>query len=172
MSEASERVRTAFERNARAMSLRPAVAQGTAVTRVRLGDGLACEIEEGAWRLVADMGPKSGGTDMGPNPGVYGRAAFGSCLAIGYAMWAAKLGVPIRSLEIEVQADYDSRGYHGVDDVEPGYVEVRYIVIVDSDAPEPEIMHWLDTADAHSDYLAVFRDPQRVRREVRIAAGR
>jgi hypothetical protein len=76
--------------------------QGTAVTRVRLVDGLACEIEEGAWKLVADMSPKSGGEGKGPNPGILGRGALGSCLAIGYAMWAARLGVPLTSLEVEV----------------------------------------------------------------------
>jgi uncharacterized OsmC-like protein len=86
-------IKTILDRNAKALELRPIIGQGTAVTKVRLTEGLACEIEEGAWNLKADMSEKSGGANTGPNPGVLGRAALGSCLAIGYAMWAARRGV-------------------------------------------------------------------------------
>lgn len=170
-AQTQERIRDRFERNARAVSLRPGVGQGTAVTRARLRDGLTCEIEEGRWKLVADMSPKSGGDDRGPNPGILGRGALGSCLVIGYAMWAARLGVPIEALEVEVQADYDTRAEYGVDDVPPGYLQIRYVVRVESDAPEEEILRVLDTADAHSSYLAVFGQPQDLRREVEINPG-
>lgn len=163
-----QKIKTAFERNAKALSLRPALGQGTAVTRVRLKEGLTCEIEDGKWKLTVDMSEKSGGDDRGPNPGVLGRATLGSCLAIGYTVWAAKLGIPLESLEVEVQADYDSRGYHGVDNVTPGYKQIRYIVSIESPAPEDQIIRFLDTADSYSDFLYVFAKPQDVIREVRI----
>jgi uncharacterized OsmC-like protein len=148
-----EQIRAAIERNVKAVELRPSIGQGTAVTKVRLREGLACDIQEGPWTLVAGMTEKYGGTKEGPNPGVLGRAALGSCLAIGYAMWAARLGVPIDSLEIEIQADYDVRGELGVsDDVRPGYLEVRYIVTVSSPASTEEVERWLDTADRYSSW--------------------
>ena len=50
------------------------VGRNTAVTKVRLGEGLACEVEEGNWKLKVDMSPKTGGMGTAPNPGVYGRA--------------------------------------------------------------------------------------------------
>lgn len=93
------------------------------MTTVRLRDGLSCEIEEGRWTLVTGMSEKTGGNDDGPNPGVLGRATLGSCLAVGYAMWAAWRDVPITALEVEVQADYDVRGMYGLDDLPPGYTE-------------------------------------------------
>lgn len=167
-----ETIRTTLERNAKALSLRPAIGQGTAVTRVRLVDGLSCEIEEGSWKLVADMSPKSGGEGKGPNPGILGRGALGSCLAIGYAMWAARLGVPLMSLQVEVQADYDSRGELGVADVPPGYAQVRYVVTVESEASENAVRRMLDTADAHSSYRDIFARAIDLRREVRIRAAR
>jgi uncharacterized OsmC-like protein len=161
-----EHVRTVFERNAKALRLRPSVGQGTAVTKVRWVDGLRCEIEEGPWKLVTDMSAKSGGENAGPNPGILGRAALGSCLAIGYTLWSAWRGVPITSLEVEVQAGYDSRSLYGVEGGRPGYSSIRYIVKVESPAPEEEVIRLLDEADAQSDYLHVFRDPQSVQREV------
>jgi uncharacterized OsmC-like protein len=146
-------IATAIERNVRAVTLRPSVGQGTAVTKITLRDGLACDIQEGPWRFVAGMTEKYGGSNDGPNPGVYGRAALGSCLAIGYAMWAARLGVPIDALEIEIQADYDVRGELAVnDDVRPGHREIRYVVNVSSPASHEDIERWLDTADKYSSW--------------------
>lgn len=146
-------IATTIERNVKAVTLRPSVGQGTAITRATLRDGLACDIQEGPWKLVAGMTEKYGGANDGPNPGVYGRAALASCLAIGYAMWAARLGVKVDSLEIEVQADYDVRGELGVsDEVRPGYTQIRYIVTVASRASREEIDRWLDTADRYSSW--------------------
>lgn len=172
LSNRQTQIKTAFERNQKALSLRPTLGRGTAVTRVRMIDGLACEVEEGPWKIVADMGEKSGGTNAGPNPGFLGRAALGSCLAVGYILWAAKRDLPLTSLEVEVQADFDSRSYHGIGEAKPGYEQVRYVVRIESPAPEEEIRAVLDEADAHSDYLAVFALPQDVRREVEIMASR
>ena len=90
----SDSIRTAFERNARACTARPGMGQTTFVTRVRVQEGLTCIIEDGPWRLTADFPQALGGNAAGPTPGTFGRAALGSCLAICYVMWAARLGVP------------------------------------------------------------------------------
>ena len=86
-----EAIRKAFERCARMMSFRPSLGRSTAISRTRIRHGLTCEIEEGRWRLTADMPVPLGGTGLAPTPGVFGRAALGSCLAVGYMMHAAKL---------------------------------------------------------------------------------
>jgi uncharacterized OsmC-like protein len=119
------------------------------------------------------MTPKYGGTGSGPNPGVLGRGALASCLAIGYGMWAARLGVPLDALTVEIQADYDVRGELGVaDDVRPGYREVRCIVTVESPASDEEVARLLDTADRYSSYRDIFGNGVPLRREVHINATR
>lgn len=165
----SAQIKETFERNAKAMALRPSVAQGTAKTKVTLRDGLTCDVEDGNWKMIVDASPKSGGDSRGPDPGVYGRAALGSCLAIGYTLWAAKLGVVFKKLEVEVQADYDSRPSLGVTDDPPGYRQVRYIVTVESDAPEADVRRVLDQADARSPLRDDFARALDVRREVHVA---
>lgn len=170
--DAGARIRTAFERTEKVLTRRPGVGRGTATTRVRLVDGLTCEIEDGPWKLVADMAEKSGGNNAGPNPGVLGRGALGACLAMSYATWAAKRGVPVSGIEVEIQADYDTRGHYGVADVPAGYTEVRYVVTVQSDVPEADILRLLDEAEAHTSYVDVFRRPQRLCRDVRVVAPR
>ena len=165
----STTIREALERNARAVQLKPSVGQGTAVTKIRLYPGLRCDVEEGAWKFTVGMSEKYGGTNAGPNPGVYGRGAVGSCLAIGYGLWAARLGVQIDALEVEVQADYDARGELGVsDDVRPGYLAMRYIVTVESPASAEDIMRVLDTADRYSSWRDDISNGVPLTREVRI----
>lgn len=162
-------IKEALERNAKVVAARPAVGQGTAITKVTLNPGLACEVEDGPWRFSVGMTEKYGGMNNGPNPGVYGRAALGSCLAIGYGMWAARLEVPVRSLTVEVRARYDVRGELGVDSaIRPGYADITYVVTVESDAPDADVRRVLDTADQHSSWLDDLRNPVPVSRELHI----
>lgn len=168
--EDQEPIRAAIERNVRAVSAKPSFGQGTAVTRVTLRPGLTAEVEEGPWKFSVGMTEKYGGQNNAPNPGVYGRAALGSCLCIGYSMWAARMGLTIDSLSVEVQADYDVRGELGVTDtVRPGYGRIRYVVSVETDAPDDAVQKWLDTADRCSSWLDDLRNPVPVTREVRLS---
>jgi uncharacterized OsmC-like protein len=164
-------IRIAFDRCVKTLTLRPSRGRSTGVSRTRLRHGLTCEIEEGPWRLTADMPVQVGGSATAPTPGVFGRAAFGSCLAICYMMRAARLGVPITAIDVEVQADYDDGALFGVGASPPGYSEVRYTVTVESPASESDITRVLDEGDAHSPYLDIFRRAQTCRRSVRIVAA-
>jgi len=163
-------IKARFERNARAVALRPSVGKYTSVSKVRLRDGLTCDIEEGPWKLVADLDQASGGEHAGPTPGVYGRAALGSCLAIATAQWAAKHDVPIEELEVEVQSDADAAGAYGVTDAPPGYTRVRCIVTVKSPAPEARVREVLDTATERCLYWDVFARAMNLERELRIVS--
>jgi uncharacterized OsmC-like protein len=165
-------IKTALERNVKLIEARPSIAQGTAVTKVTLHPGLSCDVEDGSWKFSVGMTEKYGGLNNGPNPGVYGRAALGSCLAIGYGMWAARLGIDVRSLTVEVKARYDVRGELGVDDsVRPGYADVVYVVTVDTDASDADVQRWLDVADRHSSWLDDLQNPVPVSRQVQIVRG-
>jgi uncharacterized OsmC-like protein len=167
----TETIRTALERNVKAVTLRPSIGLHTGKTHVRLRPGLVCDIEDGPWKLTVGMSEKSGGTNAGPGPGTFGRGALGSCLALGYAMWAARMGVPIDALDVDVEADYDSRGELGIsDEVPPGYTQVRYIVTVTSGAPEEDVRRVIDIADKYSPYRDVFARAHDVRRELRITS--
>ena len=167
----SEKIKSAIERVTKTLIQRPSFGLGTGVSRSTITNGLTCEVREGNWKFTADMPEQVGGNAAGPTPGVYGRAALGSCLAIGYMMRAAQLGVPINALEVEVQADYDDGALFGTSkNIPPGYLEVRYSVTVDSDASEEEIMQVLDEADEHSPYLDIFSREQKCVRKVHLVS--
>lgn len=157
----------AFHRIREAMRARENVGRSTATTSAVMVDGYACDIEEGPWRLRADMHAKHGGTASGPNPGTYVRAALASCLLIGYVRHAAVMGIPIDDLRVDVHAGFDARGEFGLTDAPPGYMGIRIEVTIDSPAPRADIEHLLETADRHSSILDDFRRPIPVERTVR-----
>jgi uncharacterized OsmC-like protein len=163
-----ETIRKIVERNIELLALKPARGHLTRTTKARLVGGLRCEIEEGPWKLAADMPAKAGGEETAPTPGTFGRGALASCLAVGIAVWAARLGVPIDAVEVEVQADFDARGELGMGDVQPGYGEVRYVVGIDSPASRQELDALVALAERHSPYLDIFARPMTLRRVLHV----
>src|SRR5262249_3179329 len=139
----------------------PELGKNTGVTIARLRDGLLCDVHSGRFRFTADMPETAGGDGRAPTPGMYGRAALAASLAIGYAMRAARAGIVLDNLEVEVQSDYDQAPLFGVSDQPAGYSEVRFTVRFSCPLPEAEVLAILDDADAHSPYLDVFRRAQR-----------
>ena len=167
-SASVDAIRDAIARTVATLRADESAGRGTAVTRVRLRPGLACDVQDGPHRFTVGMSARYGGSDAAPNPGVFGRAAVGACLAVGYGMWAARLGVPIDALDVEVQADYDARGEFAVDDgVSPGYLAMRYVVSVESPASEDDVLRLLDTADRYSAWRDDMLRPMPLERVVK-----
>jgi len=169
-----EKIKLALERCKKAFTLKPSMGKGSAVSKARIVNGLSCEIQEGNWKFSVDMPEGIGGNNTAPTPGAYGRAALGSCLAIGYMMKAAELNIPIKNLEVEVEADFDDGALLGTADknIPPGYLEVRYTISIESDAQKEIIMQMLDEGDKHSPYLDVFSRAQKCVRKINIIANK
>jgi putative redox protein len=88
-----------------------------------------------------------------------------------YQMRAARLGVELTSLSVEVEADFDVVGMLSMDSTaRPGYREVRYHVRVESPAPEADILRVLDEGDALSPYRDVFSAQTPMTRTVSIGS--
>ena len=169
MSE-TQKIKAAILRSKKALMLKPALGKGTGVSKVRITNGLTCEVQEGDWKMTVDMPAGVGGDGLAPTPGVYGRAALGSCLAIGYMMKAAEMEISITNLEVEVEADFDDGALLGTADknIPPGYLEIRYTINIESDVAEETIMQLLNDGDAHSPYLDIFTRAQKCVRKVNI----
>jgi uncharacterized OsmC-like protein len=164
--------KTVIQRHQKALRLRPSIGIGTAATTARIRAGSStCDLDDGKWKLVADESEGDGGAGLGPDPGVFGRAALASCLAIGYIMWADYFGVPIDEVEVVVEADYNASGLFGVDDsIPPRWSAMRYTARISSGAPEQKVREMVEYADRHSSLLYAFRDAIPVSGEVEIKA--
>lgn len=159
-------LKTAVERVTAIYAKKPSLAKMTDVSTTRLEQGLTCKWSDGDWSSTTDMPGEYGGNGSAPSPGVYIRASIGSCLAIGYAMWAARLDVTFRSIEVKIETDIDSGGFLGTNDSDAGYSDLRYNVLIDSDAPKEKITEIIEAADAQSPLLDVFRRPVNCTRSI------
>ena len=167
-----EKIKEAFNRTIKALTLKPSLGLGKGISKTRITNGLTCEITEGNHKLVADMPGSVGGNAAGPTPGVFGRAALGSCLAITYMIHASGMNIRVDALEVEIEADYNDGALFATSDESPGYLEVRYTVTIESDASEERILEMLDEADKHSPYLDVFSRAQKCVRTVHVASSK
>ena len=82
------------------------------------------------------------GTDEGPASVELLLASLGHCIASGWAVYGASMGVPIESLRLEVEGDIDLQGMLGLPEpgrVRPGYQAIRVTHYVKSNAPRDKL---------------------------------
>jgi len=133
---------------------KPEVGRGPRTATVKVSNGTVCEIDVDGHKLVSDTPAPLGGQNKGPTPGALLRASLGSCLAIGYVTWAARLGVPLEHVEVAIEGDFDPRGTLGASDTVPvEYGGFRYKALIKSSAPRERIQEVFETANRHSTVL-------------------
>jgi len=161
-----ENIKTAFNRSVEALKLKPNLGIANARSVTTMVDGLTCKSEEGEWSFITDMPKNAGGNGKGPTAGVLGRAALGSCLTIGYLMYAAHREIDISKLSVIVDVEFDNGALFGTSDAYPGYTHIEYTVEIESSADEATIEKLLEEAEVHSPYLDVFSRAQKCHRKL------
>jgi uncharacterized OsmC-like protein len=146
----SANIKEAFERNQRALLRQPALGKKYGKVKVSLKDGLCCQVESGCWKFISDMPVNVGGDQTAPAPGLYVAGALGSCIAIMAKMWASKLDIPVKNIEIEVSYESDMSMLFGVNDVPARWKSISYTAYVESNASEEDIQKVLELAHSHS----------------------
>lgn len=159
-----QNIKLAMERNRKAVELKPSLARGTEIAKAQLREDMHFDIDVDGVKITAEVPTKYGGNGTSPGSSAYAMSSLICCLLVGYLAEFAKRDIPISGLGIEVQADSDSA-------IKREYTDVRYIVTVESDAPEEEIQSAIEDNDAASFGLAVFQQPVNARREVRVTAA-
>jgi uncharacterized OsmC-like protein len=92
--------------------------------------------------IASDEPGALGGTDSGPNPVEQILAAYGNCLAVGYAANATVAGIEIKDLSIELEGDLDLHTFLGLKEGNAGYDNITVKINIDSDA-SPEALQAL-----------------------------
>ena len=92
--------------------------------------------------IASDEPGALGGTDCGPNPVEQILAAYGNCLAVGYAANATVAGIEIKDLSIELEGDLDLHTFLGLKEGNAGYDNITVKVRIDTDA-SPEALQEL-----------------------------
>jgi putative redox protein len=74
------------------------------VTRELVG-AMRHRVRIGAHSFVVDEPPQNGGEDCGPTPHDLYDAALGACKALTLVWYARQKGIPLESVEVEVERD-------------------------------------------------------------------
>jgi uncharacterized OsmC-like protein len=152
-TELSHRLKALFDEKAETARQGRALHRGHA--RVRLVHGVACDVEHDDRTLRVDLPATEGGGATGPHPGQLMRASLGACLAMGLRIWAARLEVTVAGVHLDVECEYDPRGQLGVDaHARVGWSRVVFDVVIESAAPEADVLRVVETARALSPMLA------------------
>ena len=144
-----------YDRLASVLARRPAFARLDGHARVVNQAGLACAVEVDRHVLRADQCAAEGGGGSAPDPDQLMRASLGASVVIGCRIWAARLGVPIDGIELELMTDADARGPLGVAaNVPIGWSHVRLDARITSAATEDALRRVFETAVRLSPMLA------------------
>lgn len=75
---------------------------------LRSSDGYVCDVKAGHHQLVVDEPLPLGGTDLGPTPYVYLKAALGACTAMTIRMYAERKHWPLQDAIITLRHSRDA----------------------------------------------------------------
>lgn len=124
------------------------------------GDGVRSDISIGRHTVVVDEPPALAGEDAAPSPVETALAALLSCQVVTYRLWAAKLGIPLDDVSVDVEGAIDLRRFYGLDDsVRPGFGDVRVVVTLSGPAGEQRYHELAEAVDEHCPVLDLFRNP-------------
>jgi uncharacterized OsmC-like protein len=89
--------------------------------------------------VASDEPTALGGDDTAPNPVEQLLAAFGNCLAVGYAANATAADIAIHELTIDIEGALDLHAFLGLREGHAGFDSIRATVKLVSDAAGHEI---------------------------------
>lgn len=140
--------------------------------RATLGDSLRVDVVgSDSEKITTDMPGAIGGLAEEPSPGWLYRAAIASCVASTIGMEAARAGVTLDSLEVDVDSESDDRGILGMDEsVSPGPLSTRIRIEVSATGMRDEDLRKL--VDRGARRCPVYDSTQRsVETRLEIAVG-
>jgi uncharacterized OsmC-like protein len=155
-------IRSAQERTLSIFERKPSAALSSAKTSGRLDEGLHCTASSGQLDVRMDLPKALGGDGSAPTPGFFFRAGLIGCVAIGIKVTAAREGIPLESVDVDVEMDFDDGAMFGLGDNTAAPLETRLTITLKSQAPWAAVEAMARRALAADTYYLALRDAQRV----------
>lgn len=97
----------------------------------------------------ADYPVPAGGSNLAPNPIELLLASFAACIESAFYEFAVHEGVAVNSISAEIEGTLDLRGLFMVDDIQAGFKDLTYRLIVDSPDDEGKIRDLAERVITH-----------------------
>jgi uncharacterized OsmC-like protein len=156
-------IRAAQARAADIFRKKPDAAFSTKRASGHLNEGLVCTVRQGDYEVVADMPKVLGGLGSAPSPGFFVRAGLASCVAIGIKITAAREGIAVEAIDVDVDMDFDDSALLGMGGNTAAPLETRLTITVKSAAPWSEVTAMVQRALAADPFYLALRDAQNVK---------
>lgn len=161
MSTSTE-IRAAQDRVAEAFRRKPSVAFSTVRGGASVADGLLCHYRQDSHEAAMDMGTVLGGTGVAPTPGFYFRAAIAGCAAIGIKMTAAREGMDVEAINVDIEMDFDDSALLGMGTNPAAPLETRLVISLKGREDAKTLKAMVDRALAADPFFLALRDSQKV----------
>jgi uncharacterized OsmC-like protein len=123
------------------------------VRRIRIRD----------FQVISDSGPDFAGYNLGPSSPELQLGVLGSCLTHVFLIKAAERGVPLDSLEVEVQGEmHPKAGQPGFENIPVYPHNIQYTVHVQSPASADEIAALHEAVEQACPILNLLVNPQQI----------
>jgi uncharacterized OsmC-like protein len=152
-----------------AVTADPANAAVSFSTRNDLVAGTATQVKVSVrdHSFTVDEPAVLGGGDTAANPVEYALASLGSCQVITYQFWAARLGIQLDSVSVQVDGDLDLHGFFGFDETtRAGFGDVRVTVNLTGPESHEKYEELKRQVDQHCPVLDLFRNPTPTKTEL------
>lgn len=123
-------------------------------------NGLHCLYGQDGHRVSLDMPVAIGGSDEGPSPGYFGRAAICGCLAIGIKMAAVRESLHLESVRVGIEQDWDNRGILAMDGASPVPSDSRIAIEIETAEAEDKVDEMVARALSADPWFLSFKDAQ------------
>ncbi|WP_170425276.1 OsmC family protein [Ruegeria arenilitoris] len=140
----------------------PAQSLSTTTITGSIHDGLQCQVTQGRHSVSMDMGKAMGGNASAPSPGFFAKAGMVGCIAIATRMTAAREGLSIRSVHVEVETETDTLAIFGLGGGNAAPLDTRVRIIIESDEPDAQIDALVNRVLSRDTWFLALRDAQPV----------
>lgn len=155
-------IREAHKRIVEVFQKKPSAGHGTMRASGRLEDGLVCVAGANGTEVTMDMKKAAGGGESAPPPGFYIRAGLIGCVAIGIKLTAAREGIPIEAIDVDVEMDFDDFALFGLGANSAAPLETRLSIRIDSSASQDVLDGLVKRALAADPYFLAIQNAQKI----------
>jgi uncharacterized OsmC-like protein len=120
------------------------------------------------FQILSDSPADFAGYDLGPSSPEIQLGVLGSCLTHSFLIQAARYGVQLDAVSVEVTGKVDARaGKPGHEDTPVFPHDIAYRIDIDSPASEGSIIMLAAAVERSCPILNLLRQPQSLRRDLR-----
>lgn len=157
------KIRDAQNRLIETYTKHPEEALSTVRANARIESGMTCVFTQGEHQLVMDAPESTGGDDEGPEPGLFARASITGCAAMNIKQLAALKGIPIKSVSVDIEMDFDNAAMLGLGKASAAPLETRLAVQIESEVDQAQLSVLVDEALERDTYFLALRDSQQIK---------